>query len=364
MDEKKYMRRCLELARNGAGRVAPNPLVGCVIVHRDRIIGEGFHEVYGGPHAEVNAIASVADPGLLRESTLYVNLEPCSHWGKTPPCCDLILRVGIPRVVVGVADPFEQVAGEGIFKLREAGVKVTVGVLEEECRFLNRKFVTFHTKMRPYIVLKWAETRDGYLDNNRTANTPPAWLTGPSCRLMVHRLRAESGAILVGANTLLRDNPALTVRDCAGKNPLRVVVDRALKLPLSLRVFDGETPTLLLTDTALAERAREMFPRVEVVGIDASGDVIGQVLTQLYQRGIQSLLVEGGGEVLRGFIDRGLWDEMQVFVSPLGVDELPGGCREEPRGVRAPAAAGRVVEQFSVGGVRFTMSVNEVHDEK
>ncbi|MDR2937068.1 MAG: bifunctional diaminohydroxyphosphoribosylaminopyrimidine deaminase/5-amino-6-(5-phosphoribosylamino)uracil reductase RibD [Rikenellaceae bacterium] len=362
MDEKDYMRRCLELARNGAGRVAPNPLVGCVIVHRGRVIGEGFHEVHGGPHAEVNAIASVADPSLLRGSTLYVNLEPCSHWGKTPPCCDLILRVGIPHVVVGMADPFERVAGEGIFRMREAGIKVSVGILEDECLSLNRKFVTFHTHKRPYIVLKWAETRDGYLDNNRMSDTPPTWLTGPSCRLMVHRLRAESGGILVGTNTLLRDNPALTVRDCPGKSPLRVVVDRTLKLPSSLRVFDREAPTLILTDYALAEQAREKFAGIEVVGIDASGDVIGQMLAQLHQRGVQSLLVEGGGEVLHGFIGRGLWDEMQVFVSPLGVDELSGGRNEVPRGVHAPEPAGRIVEQFSVGGVRITMSFNDAGD--
>jgi diaminohydroxyphosphoribosylaminopyrimidine deaminase/5-amino-6-(5-phosphoribosylamino)uracil reductase len=352
----KYMRRCIELAARGEGLVAPNPLVGCVIVHREQIIGEGFHRRCGEAHAEVNAIASVADPALLRESTLYVNLEPCSHWGKTPPCADRIIEAGIPRVVVGMIDPYAEVAGRGIRRLRERGVEVVLGVLEAECRALNRRFVTYQTEKRPYVTLKWAQTADGYLDNNRPPGVAPAWMTGPVARTLVHRMRAAEAAILTGTNTIARDDPALTVRDAGGRDPLRVVLDRALRLSPAARVFDGAAPTLVVTDRGGAEKARRRYPRCEAAEIDFSRSVVPQLLDLLYAEKIQSLLVEGGEQLLRSFIGAGAWDEARVFVSPLSVRDLPGGTPAEPLGTKAPAIPGTVVGEETVGGVRLILS--------
>ena len=240
--DEKYISRCIQLAKNGLCNTPPNPMVGAVIVYQDRIIGEGYHIRCGEGHAEVNAIASVKDESLLRQSTLYVSLEPCSHYGKTPPCADLIIRKGIPRVVVGCVDPFSMVSGRGIQKLRDAGVDVTVGVLEQACKDLIKRFVTFNLKQRPYITLKWAQSADGFIDVLRQEGTPVK-LSSPITSMYVHKLRAEHQAILVGRKTALLDNPSLTVRDWYGKNPLRMVIDRELSLSSSLRLFDGSTPT-------------------------------------------------------------------------------------------------------------------------
>lgn len=304
--DKKYMQRCLQLAANGLVNAAPNPMVGAVIVHQDRIIGEGYHARCGEGHAEVNAIRSVKDESLLRESTIYVSLEPCSHYGKTPPCADLIISKGIPRVVVGCIDPFSQVSGRGIKKLRDAGIDVTVGVLEEECKALIRRFVTFNLQQRPYITLKWAQSADGFMDVQRTGGSP-AILSTPLTSLHVHKLRAEHKAILVGRRTALLDNPSLTVRHWYGPNPLRLVIDRELTLPSTLHLFDGSTPTLVFT-----AREQASTNNLTYITLDFSRDILPQIMEELFRRKIQSLLVEGGTQLLQSFIDTGLWDEAYI----------------------------------------------------
>lgn len=265
MDDEKYMRRCIQLARNGRQNAKPNPMVGAVIVSGDgRIIGEGYHVRCGEGHAEVNAFAAVRpeDEMLLKDSTIYVSLEPCSHYGKTPPCADLIIKKGVRRAVVGCIDEFAEVQGRGIKKLQDAGIEVTVGVLEEECRELNRRFLTFHREHRPYMILKWAQTANGFIDDD----FKPLAISSPFTRMLSHKLRAEEDAILVGRVTEEREHPQLTVRDWTGENPKRLVVDR--NHPLNL---EG-----------------------------------------LYAHGIQSLIVEGGAKTLQTFIDEGLWDEIRV----------------------------------------------------
>ncbi|MBM6865948.1 bifunctional diaminohydroxyphosphoribosylaminopyrimidine deaminase/5-amino-6-(5-phosphoribosylamino)uracil reductase RibD [Bacteroides caecigallinarum] len=304
--DEKYIRRCIELASNGLCNAAPNPMVGAVIVHNGKIIGEGYHAKCGEGHAEVNAIRSVKDETLLKETTIYVSLEPCSHYGKTPPCADLIISKGIPRVVVGCIDPFSQVSGRGIRKLREAGIDVTVGVLEEECKNLIRRFVTFNTQKRPYITLKWAESADGYIDINRE-NGSPVVLSTPVTSMYVHKQRAEHKAILVGRRTALLDNPSLTTRNWYGKNPLRLVIDRNLTLPAELKLFDHSTPTMVFT-----EKQKNSEDNLEYVALDFSKDILPQICTVLYDRKIQSLLVEGGTTLLQSFIDSELWDEIFV----------------------------------------------------
>ena len=304
--DEKYIRRCIELASNGLCNAAPNPMVGAVIVHNGKIIGEGYHAKCGEGHAEVNAIRSVKDETLLKETTIYVSLEPCSHYGKTPPCADLIISKGIPRVVVGCIDPFSQVSGRGIRKLREAGIDVTVGVLEEECKNLIRRFVTFNTQKRPYITLKWAESADGYIDINRE-NGSPVVLSTPVTSMYIHKQRAEHKAILVGRRTALLDNPSLTTRNWYGKNPLRLVIDRNLTLPAELKLFDHSTPTMVFT-----EKQKNSEDNLEYVALDFSKDILPQICTVLYDRKIQSLLVEGGTTLLQSFIDSELWDEIFV----------------------------------------------------
>lgn len=309
VEDEKYMQRCLALARNGWYGAAPNPMVGAVIVCDDKIIGEGYHIRCGGPHAEVNAIRSVHNQELLKKSTLYVSLEPCSHYGKTPPCADLIIEKQIPRVVVGCIDPFAKVSGRGIKKLRDAGIEVTVGVLEKECRDLNRRFITFHSKKRPYVILKWAQSADGFIDISRTEGSPVVLSTAET-QMLVHKHRSECKAILVGRRTALLDNPSLTVRNWWGENPLRLVIDRELTLPVSLHLFDGTVPTVVFT-----EKEKEDGIGVEYCKLDFKIDILPQIMSCLYQRGIQSLLVEGGRELLQSFIDSELWDEIYIECS-------------------------------------------------
>jgi len=284
-----YMRRCLQLAACGRRNARPNPMVGAVIVAAGRIIGEGYHVCCGKAHAEVNAFASVAeaDRALLPEATIYVSLEPCAHYGKTPPCADLIVKKGVRRVVVGCVDPFAKVQGRGIARLREAGIEVRVGVLEDECRRLNRCFFTYNTLRRPYITLKWAQTANGFIDDRFA----PMALSTPFTKMLVHKLRAESDAILVGRVTDERDRPQLNVREWSGRDPLRVVIDSH----------------------------RPCFP-----GLDFSRPVVPQVLDRLHAMGVQSLLVEGGAFTLRSFIDCGAWDTIRVETSPKTVT---GGTR-------------------------------------
>ena len=300
--DEKYMRRCIQLARNGICHAAPNPMVGAVIVRDGKIIGEGYHVRCGEGHAEVNAIASVKDESLLKDATIYVSLEPCSHYGKTPPCADLIIRKGIPRVVVGCVDPFSLVAGRGIQKLRDAGIEVTVGVLEKECRELIRAFVTFNLKKRPYITLKWAQSADGFLDIRREDGNAVR-LSTPLSTLAVHKMRAEQKAILVGRRTALLDNPSLTVREWYGQNPLRLVIDRQLTLPPHLHLFDGSTPTLVFT-----EKEKAATQNLTYVTLDFGQNILPQIMQVLYEQKIQTLLVEGGSQTLQAFLEQGLCD--------------------------------------------------------
>ncbi len=311
MEDEKYMRRCLQLARNGLCNAAPNPMVGAVIVCDGKIIGEGYHVRCGQAHAEVNAIRSVKDPSLLTRSTLYVSLEPCAHYGKTPPCADLIVEKGIPRIVVGCVDPFAKVAGRGIQKLKEAVREVVAGVLEDECSDLIRRFITFHTLRRPYVTLKWAQSADGFLDVRRTGGNPVR-LSSYLTQMLVHKKRAEHSAILVGTRTALLDNPTLTVRHWQGPSPVRVVLDRQGSLPDSLHLFDGQVPTLVITEEAKTNR-----PNVEYVLADFNRPVVPQLLAALHARNLQSLLVEGGTFTLQTFLDAGLWDEAFVEEAPL-----------------------------------------------
>ncbi len=310
MEEEKYMRRCIELAGNGLCNVAPNPMVGAVIVCDGRIIGEGYHIRCGEAHAEVNAIRSVKDESLLKRSTIYVSLEPCSHYGKTPPCADLIIEKQIPRIVIGCQDPFSKVAGRGIQKLRDAGREVIIGVLEKECQHLIRRFIIFNTLHRPFITLKWAESADHFIDIERT-DGKPVILSSPLSSMLVHKKRAEADAIMVGRRTALLDNPSLTVRNWYGHNPIRIVLDRTLSLPKDLQIFDGDIPTLIFTEKEYpAER------NITYITIDFSHNPLMQIMEELYQRKIQSLLVEGGSQLLQSFIDNDLWDEVFIEKCP------------------------------------------------
>ncbi len=322
--EEKYMLRAIEVARLGMGYVSPNPMVGCVIVHNGIIIGEGYHREYGKSHAEVNAVNSVTNKELLRDSTLYVTLEPCSHFGKTPPCSDLILQCGIPNVVVGTIDPFAQVAGKGLEKLRNGGCKVLQGYLEDKCVELNRRFFTFHQKKRPYIILKWAQTADGFIDIDRSYEQygQSTWITNDLSRIAVHKMRADESAILVGTNTARKDNPSLTVREWSGKAPLRLVIDKSMKLPAELSLFDQRIPTVVYTSKEVSGKDNLEFKKILF-----NGNELDQILKDLYERGIQSLIVEGGQILLNSFIGKNIWDEARVYT---------GKCYFH-HGIKAPA---------------------------
>ncbi len=308
---EKYIKRCIELAQNGLGTTYPNPMVGSVIVYENKIIGEGWHKKAGEPHAEVNAVRSVKDKSLLKKATIYVSLEPCSHFGKTPPCCDLIIANEIPNVVVGTVDPNEKVAGKGIFKLIEAGANVTVGVLEEECNELNKRFFTFHQKKRPYIILKWAESRDGFLAPEKIANQDrkPIWITNPYSRQLVHKWRTEEQAILVGTQTVVDDNPKLNARDWAGNNPIRIVIDQNNRIDSDSFIFDDTVKTIIFSSKALQSAKQN----TQVETIDFSKKIVPQILDVLYQNQIQSVIIEGGRQTLQSFIDENMWDEARIF---------------------------------------------------
>ena len=322
-NEVKYMRRCLELARCGWLGAPPNPMVGAVIVCDGRIIGEGFHQRCGGPHAEVNAIGSVRQPDLLCKSTMYVSLEPCAHYGKTPPCADLIIEKRIPRVVVGCRDTFSKVNGQGIAHMQAAGIEVVVGVLEEECRQLNRRFFTYHEKQRPWVTLKWAQTSDGFIDAKRTGGQPLRISTSFT-QALAHRLRASHQAILVGTHTAILDNPSLTTRYWPGPNPLRLTIDRYGVLPDSLQLKDQSVATHIYSTGNLRE-----------------------ILADLYERGIQSLLVEGGRALLQSFIDKGLWDEARVETAPFKLgDGVESPVLGPARQVDSQVLDGHQIDRF------------------
>ncbi|MBQ8424000.1 MAG: bifunctional diaminohydroxyphosphoribosylaminopyrimidine deaminase/5-amino-6-(5-phosphoribosylamino)uracil reductase RibD [Coprobacter sp.] len=318
--DRCYMRRCLQLAEAGRGYVSPNPMVGAVIVCDGRIIGEGYHRRYGEAHAEVNAVASVGNETLLSRSTLYVSLEPCSHYGKTPPCSKLIIDKKIPRVVVGCLDPFPEVSGRGVAMLREAGVEVITGVLEAECREQNRAFMTAHATRRPYVVLKWAQSRDGFIDRRRTPDEEPQKFSDELTRQWAHKLRAECDAIMVGAGTAMFDNPSLSLRHWPGRrSPMRVLVAGNLDRLVHTRLLADDRPTLLFVpDTAVVP---SVSPGVEVIAIDYTAQVLPQILENLYIKGVTSLLVEGGAYTSQQFIDSGLWNEAHVETAPIELTE-------------------------------------------
>ena len=306
------MQHCLSLAQKGLGHVAPNPMVGAVLVHQDRIVAEGYHEFYGKAHAEVNAFNHLQDDSILSECTLYVNLEPCAHHGKTPPCADLVIRKGVKRVVVGNLDTNPLVAGKGIARIREAGIEVVTGVLEKECRELNKRFFTFHEKKRPYVILKWAQTADGFISRNPVPESrEDNWITGPESKRLAHQWRSEEQAILVGRKTVEADNPQLTTRLVTGNNPLRLAIDKDLRLNSSFAIFDNAAKTIVFTG-----KAQDPAQNVHFVPLDFSKDIIPQMLQHLHSIGISSVIVEGGTTLLQSFIVSGLWDEARVFVNP------------------------------------------------
>ena len=318
--DEHYIRRCIELARNGLGNVQPNPMVGAVIVCDGQIIGEGYHQRYGEPHAEVNAINSVTDKELLRKSTIYVSLEPCSHYGKTPPCADKLIEMGFPRVVIGSNDPNEKVNGKGIAKLKAAGIDVTVGILKDECDELNKRFFTYHLKRRPYIILKWAQTADGYMDIDRIANPDGKyWITNDKVKVLTHRWRSEEQAILIGYNTYVNDHPQLTTRLWPGKSPARFI---ACRNPETAQPIEGFA-----------------FVPEEPAG----------ALQRLYDEKIQSVIIEGGRKTLDRYIASGLWDEARVLT----------GNQTWGAGTKAPSLTkGTCVETFELEGNRVEIRRN------
>jgi diaminohydroxyphosphoribosylaminopyrimidine deaminase/5-amino-6-(5-phosphoribosylamino)uracil reductase len=335
-----FMQRALELAQLGRGAVSPNPMVGCVIVHNGKIIGEGWHQKYGEPHAEVNAVNAVADKSLLSESTVYVTLEPCSHFGKTPPCADLLIRERVKKVFVSNLDTNPLVGGNGIQKLQAAGVDVTTGILRDKGSELNKRFFTFIEKQRPYIILKWAQTSDGFIARE---NFDSKWISNDLSRQLVHKWRSEEDAILVGKRTALHDNPKLNVRDWRGKNPVRIVFDRLLELPETLELFQGDQRTICYNLLKDGERTNTSFVRLSEDGF------LRQVIRHLYREKIQSLIVEGGAQTLQSFIDEGLWDEARIFVSTKSFD----------KGITAPAIAGQMVSAHEIQSDKLKIVVPE-----
>ena len=308
MNHEHYIKRCLEISKLGIGTTRPNPSVGAVLVVDDRIIGEGFTSPYGGNHAEVNAISAVKDQTLLAIATMYVTLEPCSHFGKTPPCADLIIKSEIKKVVIGCIDSNVLVAGKGIERLQNAGCEVIVGVLEKECKAHHKRFFTFQTKKRPFIILKWAQTLDAYVAPKNRAIQAPVWITNEASRQLVHKWRSEEQAILVGTTTVLDDNPRLDVRYWKGEDPVRIVIDKELKIPANLKVYDGSVKTIFINESSTYVKGTIFFEK-----INFSKPIAIQICEVLFKHKIQSLIVEGGTKTIQTFIDENLWDEARVF---------------------------------------------------
>ncbi len=337
MQHEKYIKRALDLARLGLGAVSPNPMVGAVIVHNDLIIGEGYHQKYGGGHAEVNAVNQVLTnfknaAELLQKSTIYVTLEPCAHFGKTPPCADLIIQHKIPSAVIGCIDPFGSVNGKGVERLKQAGLNVIVGVLEEECLEINKRFFTKVQKQRPYIILKWAQTQDGFFS---PADGTQRWISNDFAKQLVHQWRSEEDCILVGKRTALVDNPQLNVRLISGRNPLRAVVDRNLELPTDHHLFDNSIKTFVFNQKKTAIEGNTYYVEIE----DFDHFLPQYILYQLYLQDVQSLIIEGGARALQSFIDVDLWDEARVFTAP----EFWG------EGVKAPLIKGETITTTPIG---------------
>ena len=343
MDHNIYMQRCLQLAGNAEGNTSPNPLVGSVVVYNGNIIGEGWHHKAGAPHAEVNAINSVSDKSLLSQSTIYVSLEPCAHFGKTPPCTDLIIQHKIPKVIIGCRDSFEAVDGKGIEKLKQAGVDVRVGILEEECRFLNRFFFTYHIHKRPYIILKWAQSQDGFLDKKRVEGKKGInWITGKPTKALVHKWRHEVDAILVGSNTVINDDPELTVRLVEGKNPVRLVIDPLSETPANAKAYNDAALNI-----AFITNHTSHLPESTLV-VNFAEDVLNTIMETCYEHQLQSILIEGGAHTLQQFITAGLWDEARVLT----------GAPHFGEGLKAPALKSSPSETHTLGNDRLNIYYN------
>ena len=335
------MKRCLELAQKGAGLVSPNPMVGCVVVYEGEIIGEGFHQEYGEGHAEVNAINSINDKSLLNKSTLYVNLEPCAHFGKTPPCSNLIIENKIPKVVIGCVDSFSEVFGKGIEKMINEGIEVIVGMLEKESRELNKRFFTFHEKNRPYVILKWAESKDGFIAPNN--QNKPFWMTSSESKKLVHQWRREEDAILVGRITAQKDNPFLTVREVQGENPIRIVIDKDLKLSSGLNLFDSNAKTLIFNTIKNDETNSNIFIKTSFTNL------VLNVLKELHKQNIQSVIIEGGTITLQSFIDAKLWDEARIFTTNKELND----------GVKSPNIEGKMLFETVLEGDKLEIIKND-----
>lgn len=347
MTDELYMQRCLELAIIGMGSVSPNPLVGCVIVSGDQIIGEGYHAKFGEAHAELNAVRAVIEKyghqaaALLANATAYVSLEPCAHFGKTPPCADLLIRHQLKKVVIGNKDPFQSVDGKGMQKLKDAGIEVVSGVLEQECSQLNRRFFTRIGKQRPYIILKWATTADGYF---APKNTVQEWISGPLARKLVHKWRTEEDAILVGRLTAMADNPQLSAREWKGKNPVRIVIDRHLQVPDSHHIYNDLAKTVIFN-----EQKTEVHNNIHYIQMEDMQYYLPQKIAfQLYLMDIQSVIIEGGANILNQFIDAGLWDEARVFSSD----------RIWKEGILSPHVNGLIIDQLNIGNDKLTVFQN------
>lgn len=328
------------------GTTYPNPLVGSVIVFENQIIGEGWHKKAGQAHAEVNAINSVKNKSLLSKATIYVSLEPCSHFGKTPPCSDLIIENKIPNVVIGTVDPNEKVAGKGIQKLLEAGIHVTIGILENECLELNKRFFTFHNKKRPYIILKWAETSDGFIAPKEKNEQKPVWITNQYSRQLVHKWRSEEQAILVGTQTVLDDNPTLNVRDWHGNNPVKIILDRQNRLNEDLVVFNSKEKTIVFSETKRDFKNKNCYSEV----LNFNENLAPEICNSLFQNSIQSVIIEGGARTLQTFIDGNLWDEARIFKGKISFKE----------GIKAPVSSGNLIEQQTI--FDDTLQIFKNHD--
>lgn len=331
--DTKYMYRCIQLALKGKGYTNPNPMVGAVVVYNDTIIGEGYHRKAGEGHAEVNAIASVKDKELLKKATLYVSLEPCSHHGKTPPCSQLIIDSQIPYVVVGCLDPFPEVSGKGIKMLNAAGIKTKVGILEEECQILNKEFITTHTSNRPYIYLKWAQSQDGFIDKERSEdNTTPVVLSNNFSKILVHKLRAETDAIMVGTNTAIADNPSLTTRLWSGYNPTRIILDRTLRIPKTYEIYKDNEKTIVISE---ANPLPTSTKNTEYLYVKYSDEFFKNMFSLLKDRGIMSIMIEGGSKLLQSVIDTQMWDEAFVEIADINL----------VAGTKAPNIGGEMVSE-------------------
>lgn len=341
--DEKYMLRALQLAKLGGVSVAPNPLVGAVIVHNNQIIGEGYHQKYGEAHAEVNAVNSVENKTLLQDAIIYVTLEPCSHFGKTPPCADLLIHWKFKRVVIAQVDPFSEVAGRGIEKLKAAGIQVDCGILEEEAKEINKRFITFHTKKRPFITLKWAQTKDGFLDIDRSQNkeTGIQWISQPETQVITHQMRSNEQAILVGWRTIRNDNPSLTTRAFKGANPLRIVIDSQLQAPENAIVFTDGIHTLVLNQLENKIVNGTHYLKLENLSIES-------ILETLFQKGISSVLIEGGANTLNQFIQSNLWDEAVIIT----------GESEFKSGLKAPVISGNSIKTLQFGRDRLSYFEN------